>query len=85
MNFFLALLFPFVFANAASYSLTGENLLTGEKITISSENKKGLVVVFLSAKCPLKSQINFIFRILFVSRKQSYEVSPQITIFAEWI
>lgn len=52
MNFFLALLFPFVFANAASYSLTGENLLTGEKITISSENKKGLVVVFLSAKCP---------------------------------
>ncbi len=38
-------------------SLTGQNLMTAEKITaekitVSAEGKKGLVVVFLSVKCP---------------------------------
>lgn len=32
--------------------ITGVELSTGKNVTVSSENKKGLVVVFLSAKCP---------------------------------
>ncbi len=32
--------------------ITGANLSTGKTVTVNSENKKGLVVVFLSAKCP---------------------------------
>jgi Redoxin len=33
-------------------SITGTDLLTNKKITVTAENKKGLVVIFLSAKCP---------------------------------
>lgn len=33
-------------------SISGQNLFTSEKVTLQTEDKKGLVVVFASARCP---------------------------------
>lgn len=33
-------------------AVTGQDLLKSETVTISAENKRGLVVVFLSSRCP---------------------------------
>ena len=39
-------------------SLEGKNLLTGETVQVDASNNKGLVVVFLSAKCPCSNSHN---------------------------
>ena len=47
----LFLSMPVFSANPINY-ITGDLLESGKKTTITSENKKGVVVIFLSAKCP---------------------------------
>lgn len=39
-------------ASSFKTKLTGDSILKNEKITVTGEGKKALVVVFLSAKCP---------------------------------
>lgn len=40
------------FAAPQMQSVAGSNILNDSKTTVSAENKKGMAVVFLSAKCP---------------------------------
>lgn len=42
----------FTFASPKLDSISGESLLKAEPVTLSAANKKGLVVVFLSSRCP---------------------------------
>jgi peroxiredoxin len=37
---------------ARAFSLSGESLINGKSVSISTEGKKGIVAVFLSAQCP---------------------------------
>ncbi len=53
------LILPVIFLLLSSFtiaapikSISGQNLLTSEKLTLQTEDKKGLVVVFVSARCP---------------------------------
>ncbi len=54
----LILAFSFAWIGAWAWAdknanfVMGENLLTGEKVRVSAEGKKALVVTFLSARCP---------------------------------
>jgi thioredoxin-related protein len=51
--FFLNIIIGFqAMAETNLATLNGRNLITEKNMTISSENKKALVVIFLSAKCP---------------------------------
>jgi hypothetical protein len=66
LNFFLVMVmschffyFPHHFGEASALAATGnpplvkgEDLLAGKEISITAQNKKGLVLIFLSAKCP---------------------------------
>lgn len=57
MSFRTQLILPFLICSLTQASqkmntVSGENLLTQKNMTISAEGKKGLIVVFLSAKCP---------------------------------
>jgi hypothetical protein len=46
-------------ANTDLSTLTGLDIISNRKISLSADNKKGLVVLFLSAKCPCSnSHIN---------------------------
>lgn len=58
--FFITLIcFKFSLAGVSqTQSITGELLLTGQKATIDATGKKGLVVVFMSAKCPCSNSHN---------------------------
>jgi thioredoxin-related protein len=51
-------------------SIAGENLLTGQETLVSSKGKKGLVVVFMSAKCPCSDSHNAELRDLAVTFKE---------------
>ncbi len=68
-------LFGLVFSLAASASpqtkfLEGKNLLTDAKVQVNSTEKKGLVVVFLSAKCPCSNSHNVELRDLAQTHKE---------------
>jgi peroxiredoxin len=49
----VSFLIPFtIYAAPQIKNISGEDLLTAQKVNVSADGKKGLVVVFLSAKCP---------------------------------
>jgi len=50
--------------------IEGRSLLTDERVQVDSEDKKGLVVVFLSAKCPCSNSHNIELRDLAQSYKE---------------
>lgn len=63
MHKFMALLFMILFSLSSMAApetkfIAGEDLLTGENVSINSERKKGLVAVFFSAKCPCSHSHN---------------------------
>jgi thioredoxin-related protein len=58
--FFIFALVLSITASAApqSKNLEGKNLLTGENVVVNASDKKGMVVIFLSAKCPCSNSHN---------------------------
>lgn len=58
LTFFVMSIYGVATAAPQTKLISGEDLLTNMKLQISSEGKKGLVVVFLSARCPCSNSHN---------------------------
>jgi peroxiredoxin len=56
--FFILLAFQSALANTDLAQIKGEDLFTTKEISIAAEGKKGLVVIFLSSKCPCSDSHN---------------------------
>jgi hypothetical protein len=72
MFFFIIVLALSLSASAApqTKTLEGNNLLMGGKVEVNASGKKGMVVIFLSAKCPCSNSHNIEIRDLAETYKE---------------